>query len=75
MLVAFGEEGGVLFQGDLFTLAERGSVATAFEVNQERLNLIPLKRWKVTATVGVHGRISNMQELQRSLELKALQKQ
>lgn len=71
MLVAFDEQSGIVFQGDLFTLAEHGPVATAFEVNRELFDLIKARGWSVTAIVGVHGRVSNMDELQQSLELKA----
>ncbi|WMW79867.1 hypothetical protein RF679_14605 [Undibacterium cyanobacteriorum] len=71
MLVAFDEQSGIVFQGDLLTLAEHGPVATAFEVNQELFDLIKARAWSVTAIVGVHGRVSNMEELKQSLELKA----
>lgn len=73
MLVAYDEVSGILFQGDFFTLSERGPVAVAFDVNQELMDFITQQKLEVSAIVGVHGRITSVQELRESLHLRASQ--
>lgn len=67
MLIAYDETSGIVFQGDLFTLAEHGPVPVGFDVNQELFDFISRHNLKVKAIVGVHGRISTMDELVESL--------
>ena len=58
---------GVLFQGDLFYIPERGAVPPAFTVTSELDRLVRTRRLRVTHVVGVHGRTGDWAEVQRSL--------
>ena len=47
---------GVLFQGDLFYIPERGAVPPAFAVTDELARAVDAAGWRVRHVVGVHGR-------------------
>jgi glyoxylase-like metal-dependent hydrolase (beta-lactamase superfamily II) len=61
---------GVLFQGDLFYIPERGPVPTAFPVTLALDRLVRTRGLRVQHVVGVHGRTGSWSEVQRSLALR-----
>jgi len=69
MLLAYEPEAGVLFQGDMFYLPERGPVPPAFAVSVELAAAIERAGLKPRWIVGAHGRSGTLEELQQSLAL------
>jgi glyoxylase-like metal-dependent hydrolase (beta-lactamase superfamily II) len=65
---------GVLFQGDLFYIPERGDVPAAFSVTADLARVIRGRGLDVRLVVGVHGRSGTWAEVERSLSLGELQR-
>jgi glyoxylase-like metal-dependent hydrolase (beta-lactamase superfamily II) len=58
---------GVLFQGDLFYIPERGDVPPAFEVTEALARVVRDAGLTVRQVVGVHGRSGTWAEVEQSL--------
>jgi glyoxylase-like metal-dependent hydrolase (beta-lactamase superfamily II) len=59
---------GILFQGDLFYIPERGPVPPAFDVTADLDRVIRTHDLGVRLIVGVHGRAGTLAELKASLD-------
>lgn len=70
MLVAWLPQAGVMFQGDLLILPDRG-VSAPIEVNRELAALIEKNGWTVKGIAGAHGRVGTMADLAATLAAKA----
>jgi glyoxylase-like metal-dependent hydrolase (beta-lactamase superfamily II) len=73
MLVGYLPKDRVLFQGDLFGPPndERFPVGPAAEATEAFFQKLKASNWAVDKLVGVHGRISNMDELAKAVSDKA----
>ena len=63
--------GGVLLQGDLFYVPDRGPVPPAFGVTADLARVVDARRLNVRTVIGVHGRQASMAELRASLALRS----
>lgn len=58
---------GILFQGDLFYIPERGDVPAAFETSEALAAVVRAQRLRVNQVIGVHGRTGTWAEVEQSL--------
>jgi glyoxylase-like metal-dependent hydrolase (beta-lactamase superfamily II) len=68
-LAFFLPASGILFQGDLFYIPERGPVPAAFPVTADLARAVRAHGLRVRQVVGVHGRTGTWADLQQSLRL------
>jgi len=61
---------GILFQGDMFSIPERGRVPPAFSVTEGLYNAVSTAGAEVRLVVSVHGRSGTWAEVVESLELR-----
>lgn len=70
-LIAHQRANGILAQGDLFYLAERGPVPAAFPVTVALRRAVRQRGLRVTTVVGVHGRTGTLVEMDSAIALAA----
>jgi glyoxylase-like metal-dependent hydrolase (beta-lactamase superfamily II) len=70
-LAVYVPAAGVLFQGDLFYIPERGDVPPAFPVTEALERALMARGIRPAQIVGVHGRTGTWEELRLSLRRRA----
>jgi glyoxylase-like metal-dependent hydrolase (beta-lactamase superfamily II) len=71
-LIVHVPQSGILFQGDLFYLPERGDVPPAFPVVGDLQRQIDRLGLRVEQVVGVHGRPATLEQVRESLRSREL---
>jgi len=71
MVIAYLPKEQLLFQGDLLILPDRGEVGPANTLTAEFLRAIERLKLEVRTIAGVHGRVGTLDDLRKTVELRA----